>query len=240
MFGGFAYYYDIKRLLFDNVIALKTIILRGTNYWNYFIVQILEDNVHPSFKYIRMSSECFEKRHLYRNNYIEKCHKKYRIVCNKQNEVSELSQMKKPDMMFFEVSQYIDKNNAISSNLLEPKYVYLKNKQVTNENIIEIRNNVKYSSTPFFGITLMGLPKDYKKQENNPVEPIIEDLYPYVRRFFIKDNVIDYDLIRFVCQYYLDIDIDDSDDSEYNYYIEYLDENITTNIFEESKTVQCL
>ena len=118
MFSGFAYYYDIKRLLFDNVVALKTIILRGTNYWNYFIVQILEDNVHPSFKYIRMSSECFEKRHLYRNNYIEKRNNKYRIVCNKQNEVSELSQMKKPDMMFFEVSQYIDKNNIQSIIIL--------------------------------------------------------------------------------------------------------------------------
>ena len=96
MFGGLSYYYDIKRLLFDNVIALKTIILRGTNYWNYFIVQSFEDNVHPSFKYIRMSSECFEKRHLYRNNYIEKRNNKYRIVCNKQNDVELLVDAAQP------------------------------------------------------------------------------------------------------------------------------------------------
>lgn len=221
------YIHHILEYLYTNDMAfnfymnVKDMMLSSIDAWNYTCVKKLENDVHPYFRYLRIGSECFRVNRLFSANYIRKHKNGYYNECVHPKQVCELSQVENLCILLLEL-------DSCSDN----KYIYLINESISYEKMKILQQEREESRNPIIEMTLYHTHSDSIK---NGIHRNTVDLFPYVSKFFVKKNKIDYTLLAFICDFFLDINIIDNDE----YSIEYITKSIENKVFDKEDVIVC-
>ena len=205
--------------IFNVYLNIKETVLYCIDTWNYKCVKKLEDCMHPYFRYLCIGSECFRTNRLFRANYIRKHKNGYYNECVFPRQVCELSQMQKPDIILLELE-----------TCPEEKYIYLTNQSLSYENMKILQQEGEESRNPIIEMTLYHTTTDKNGMHRNTY-----DLFPYVSKFFVKKNRIDYTLLEFICDFFLDVNISNND----QFKIEYITKTIENKEFDCEDVIVC-
>lgn len=205
--------------IFNIYLNTKDSLLYCIDAWNYTYVKKLEDDIHPYFRYLRIGSNCFRTNRLFRVNYIRKHKTGYYNECVFPKQVCELSQMKKPDILLLELETSI-----------EEKYIYLTDQSVSYEKMKILQQEREECRNPIIEMTLYHTNTDKNGMHRNTY-----DLFPYVSKFFVKKNKIDYTLLEFICDFFLDVNISNGD----KFNIEYITKSIENKVFDREDVIVC-